>query len=497
MSKLQQIRDHVVETARLESILALLDWDQQSYMPTGASEYRAEQITLLTGMVHRRNTDPRLGEWLAEIGDETGSGDVQVAATLRNVRRDYERATKMPADLVEELARCTSLAQQVWVEARKDDDFEQFRPKLEQMVSLKQQQADALGFDDCRYDALLDEYEPEMVTAELRPILEGLRQALVPLVQSIMKSSKSAPVDLLHRSYPVDVQSRIGIEAAKAIGFDFQDGRIDVAHHPFCTTLGPRDCRITTRYDEQFFSSAFFGTLHEAGHGVYEQGLPSEWFGLPPGKAVSLGIHESQSRLWENQVGRSKEFWEYFLPIAKRHFPQAMDDVSLDNWFWAVNAIQPSLIRVEADEATYNLHIIVRFELEQELINGTLAVADAPTAWNERYEKYLGVVPETNADGILQDIHWSCGLFGYFPTYSLGNLYAAQLFEAADGDLGGLDSQFSSGEFHPLLQWLREHVHGPGQCYSARELVKRATGHELSHDALMRHLTDKLRPLYL
>jgi carboxypeptidase Taq len=336
-----------------------------------------------------------------------------------------------------------------------------------------------------------------MRTAELRPILEGLRQELVPLVQSIMGSDRTAPVDLLHRNYPLDAQSEFGTAAATAIGFDFTSGRLDVTHHPFCATLGPNDCRITTRYDKQFFSSAFFGILHEAGHGMYEQGLPADWFGLPPGKAASLGIHESQSRLWENQVGRGRAFWQHFLPLAKERFPVSLGDVSLDEWFWAVNDIRPSLIRVEADEATYNLHIVIRFELEQELIHGTLAVADAPTAWNERYEKYLGLVPETNANGILQDIHWSCGLVGYFPTYSLGNLYSAQLFEKADADLGGLSSPFSKGEFRPLLEWLREHVHRAGQCYSAKNLVKRVTGRDLSHDALIRHLSDKLTPLYL
>jgi carboxypeptidase Taq len=367
---------------------------------------------------------------------------------------------------------------------------------LEQVITLKQEQADAIGFVDSRYDALLDEYEPGMKTAELRPILEALRQDLVPLVQAITDSGKSAPVDLLHRKYPTDAQSVFGTEAATAIGFDFNSGRLDVTHHPFCTTLGPNDCRITTRYDQEFFSSAFFGILHEAGHGMYEQGLPTDWFGLPPGKAVSLGIHESQSRLWENQVGRSHAFWQHFLPMAKQRFPETLADVSLDDWFWAVNDVRPSLIRVEADEATYNLHIIIRFELEQELIDGTLAVADAPTAWNERYEKYLGIVPESNANGVLQDIHWSCGLVGYFPTYSLGNLYSAQLFEKADEDLGGLNDQFACGQFRPLLDWLREHVHNPGQCYSAKHLVKRVTGRDLSHDALMRHLSGKLTPLY-
>ncbi|MCA9214803.1 MAG: carboxypeptidase M32 [Planctomycetales bacterium] len=495
MSTLQSIKEHLAETARYESILSLLHWDQQTYIPAKAHDYRAEQVTTLSGLIHRRSTDPKLGEWLdeaAEIGDDS----IQVAAVIRHAKRDFDRATKLPAELVEELARCTSKAHQVWVESRAANDFAIFQPMLEQVVSLKQQQADAIGFDECRYDALLDEFEPDMRTSEVCPLLERLRSELVPLVNAIMDSGKTAPANILERTYPVDAQARFGKEAAAAIGFDFQRGRIDVTHHPFCTELGPHDCRILTRYDEKFFSSAFFGTLHEAGHGMYQQGLPADWYGTGPGKYVSLGVHESQSRLWENQVGRSRAFWQHFFSIANSYFPTALDGVSLDDWYWAVNDVRPSLIRVEADEATYNLHIIVRFEIEQELIDGSLAACDAPDAWNARYEKYLGITPDSDANGILQDVHWSEGLFGYFPTYSLGNLYSAQLFEKANEELGSLEEQFSAGEFTPLLKWLQDNVHGKGSCYSAKELVERATGTALSHDALMRHLADKLNPLY-
>ena len=496
MSTFDAMREYIAETARYESIMAMVEWDQQTYLPTKANDYRAEQITLLSGLIHRRNTDPQLGEWLSELSEQNYD-DVRVSATVRNAKRDYDKATKLPADLVEALARCTAKAHQVWIEARTADDYSIFQPMLQEVISLKQQQADAIGFDECRYDALLDDYEPEIKTSEICPLLEGLRQELVPLVQTIMDSGKSAPVELLTRNFPISAQSKFGRQAAAAIGFDFDSGRLDVAHHPFCTELGPRDCRITTRYDEQFFSSAFFGTLHEAGHGMYEQGLPIDWYGMAPGKYVSLGVHESQSRLWENQVGRSRAFWQHFLPIASEHFPGPLAGVSLDEWFWAINDVRPSLIRVEADEATYNLHIIIRFELEQELVDGSLAVADAPAAWNERYEKYLGIKPASDADGILQDVHWSAGLLGYFPTYSLGNLYSAQLFEKANDDLGDLNEQFAKGEFSPLLDWLRANVHSLGSCYSAKELVRRATGREISHDALMRHLSGKLNPLYL
>jgi carboxypeptidase Taq len=301
---------------------------------------------------------------------------------------------------------------------------------------------------------------------------------------------------MLARRYPRDAQEAFGKMAAAAIGFDFQRGRLDVTHHPFCSGMGPHDCRITTRYDEQFFSSAFFGILHEAGHGIYDQGLRPDQFGLPPGTYLSLGIHESQSRMWENLVGRSRAFWRHFFPQLVAAFPAALQGIQPDEWFWAINHVQPSLIRVEADEATYNLHIIIRFELEQALLTGDLPVGDLPAAWREKYRQYLGIEPPTDADGCLQDIHWSAALIGYFPTYSLGNLYASQFYEQADRDLGGIDEQLARGEFAPLKEWLQRNIHQRGQCYSAAELVELVTGQPLSHAPLMRHLRGKLGPLY-
>jgi carboxypeptidase Taq len=364
------------------------------------------------------------------------------------------------------------------------------------MFELKRQQADAIGYTASRYDALLDDFEPDATTAEVTRVLAALREELVPLVQGILSSRKKAPVELLHRSYPAAAQEAFGKQAAAKIGFNFSRGRLDVTHHPFCAGMGPHDCRITTRYDEKFFPSAFFGILHEAGHGMYDQGLRPDQYGLPSGTYVSLGIHESQSRMWENLVGRSREFWEHFYPHAKIAFPQTLEDVSLDDFYFAINDVRPSLIRVEADEATYNLHIIVRFELEQALVSGDLATGDLPTAWNEKYKEYLGIAPPSDADGCLQDIHWSAGLIGYFPTYSLGNLYASQFFASADRDLGGLAAQFARGEFGGLLSWLRRQVHERGQCYKAGDLVQTVTGKSLSHDALIAHLKTKLGSLY-
>lgn len=486
------------EAALLESIEALLGWDERTYMPPAAGPYRAEQMTFITGEVHKRRTNPRLGELLAELADSDLAKDPHSDAgtTIRQLRRDYEKRVKLPQRLVEELTRESVLGQQAWVKAREKNDFQAFAPHVEKLFALKREQAEALGYKDHPYDSLLDDFEPDAKTQDVARVLDELRQELVPLVQAIIDSDRKPPVEILKREFPKPAQEKFGREAAAAIGFDFEAGRLDVTHHPFCSGMGPHDCRITTRYDEHFFPSAFFGTLHESGHAIYDQGLRADQFGLPPGTYVSLGIHESQSRMWENSVGRSRAFWRHFFPKLQAEFPAAVGDVSLDDWFFAINNVQPSLIRVEADEATYNLHIIVRFELEQALITRELSVADLPGAWREKYKQYLGIEPPNDADGVLQDIHWSAALIGYFPTYSLGNLYAAQFFEAADRELGGLNEQFARGEFQPLKEWLQKNIHHRGQCYSATELVQLVTGQPLSHEPLMRHLRGKLGPLY-
>jgi carboxypeptidase Taq len=486
------------QAALLESIEAVLGWDERTYMPLAAGEYRAEQMTFISGQVHRRRTDPRIGELLAFLASNELTKDAHSdsATTIRQLQRDYDKRVKLPQALVEELTRASVLGQQAWVKARKANDFASFAPHVEKLYGLKRQQAECLGYRDHPYDALLDDFEPEAKTSDVATVLAALRDELAPLVQAIMHSGRKAPVEILARHYPRDAQEAFGKGAAAAIGFDFQRGRLDVTHHPFCSGMGPHDCRITTRYDEKFFPGAFFGILHEAGHGIYDQGLRPDQFGLPPGTYLSLGIHESQSRMWENLVGRSQAFWRHFFPQLAKAFPAALAGVSPDQWFWAINNVQPSLIRVEADEATYNLHIIIRFELEQALLTGDLPVADLPGAWREKYRQYLGIEPPSDADGCLQDIHWSAALIGYFPTYSLGNLYASQFFEQADRDLGGIDEQLARGEFSPLRQWLQRNIHQRGQCYSAAELVQVVTNQPLSHAPLMRHLRGKLEPLY-
>lgn len=488
----------VRETAMLESIEALLGWDERTYMPVSAGAYRAEQITYLSGNIHQRRTDPRLNDWLATLANSELAKDPHsdTGTTIRQLRRDYDKRVKLPQKLVEALTRASVLGQQIWVEARKKNDFAAFQPALAEIFKLKREQAEAVGYTVTPYDALLDDYEPDAKTADVAAALEGLRKELVPLVQAVTSSKRQPQTEILRRHYPKSAQETFGKLAASKIGFSFDRGRLDVTHHPFCSGMGPHDCRITTRYDERFFPSAFFGILHEAGHGMYDQGLRSDQYGLPPGTYLSLGIHESQSRMWENLVGRSRAFWDYFYPQAKSQFAEALASVPLDDFFFAINAVQPSLIRVEADEATYNLHIIVRFELEQALLSGDLPTKDLPGAWNEKYQKYLGVTPPSDADGCLQDIHWSAGLIGYFPTYSLGNLYASQFFATADKDSGGLAAQFAQGEFGGLLAWLQKNIHQPGQCYTAAQLCQRVTGRPLAHTDLMQHLQGKLGRLF-
>lgn len=487
---------HVKETAVLGSCASVLGWDERTYMPRNGSAHRAEQVALIARICHERTTDPRIGGWLAEL--ESASLPEDRAANVREIRRTYDRAVKLPPQLVEELARVTTLAQRHWADARAASDFSKFLPWLEKIVNLKWREAQAVGYKEHAYDALLDEYEPGATTSSIRTLFASLASDLAPLVASINGSGRKPDRGLLHRDYPVEAQQAFGRMAAERIGFDFQAGRLDVTTHPFCSGIGPGDCRITTRYNPKHFNESFFGILHECGHGIYEQNLPHEHFGTPLGSAVSLGIHESQSRLWENQVGRSREFWEFFFPKAQAAFPGALHDATLDDFYFSINDVQASFIRVEADEATYNLHIILRFELEQALLTGDLPPKDVPAAWNERFRKLFQLTPPDDARGCLQDIHWSFGGLGYFATYTLGNLYAAQFMDQAYANLGRdeLRSDFRTGEFGRLKNWLMEKIHKHGQRYRAADLCQRITGKPLTHQPFMQYLRGKFGPLY-
>jgi carboxypeptidase Taq len=495
------LRAHAVETAYIGSALALLHWDQSTKMPAAGHAHRAAQVASLTGLLHARRTDPRVGEALAKARAELLRDDPhsELAANVREWQRAYDRAVRIPADLAVATARAAALGETAWQRARPGSDWRSFLPYLEEIVRLRREEAEAVGYAGEPYDALLDEYEPGETAAGLEPVLAGLRRELVPLLDRILGAPRRPDRTLLSRHVPLEAQRALCREAAAAIGFDFEAGRLDSTAHPFSTRIGPGDVRITTRYNEHAFDEALFGAIHEAGHALHSQGIPGAHFGTPCGVSVSLGVHESQSRLWENMVARSRGFWRHFLPRAAGHVA-ALEGVALDDLVLAVNAVRPSLIRTEADEVTYNLHVLLRFGLELALLRGQLQPRDLPGAWDEAMRSLLGLTPPELADGVMQDVHWAAGLVGYFPTYTLGNLYAAQLFEAAGRELGGgaqgLDERFAAGEFASLLDWLRAKVHVHGSRYAPRELMRRATGAELDHGAFMRYLTAKYEALY-
>jgi len=485
--------------AVLESTGALLEWDERTGMPPKAAAYRGEQLSLLARMTHEQFTDPRIGELLAacEGTELTADPESDTAANIREIRRDYDRATRLPGSLVAELARMRTLGHHAWAAAKKASDYASFEPTLARIVELVRQEAACYAPASGElYDGLLEGYEPGETTANLRAVFASLQPALVELVQKITASSRKAPLEILTRHYPIDAQAELSRQAAEAVGYDFQAGRIDLSVHPFSTGIAPGDVRITTRYDEHYFSDGFFSTLHEVGHALYNQGLPAEHFGTPIGRHCSLGIHESQSRMWENLVGRSRAFWKLFFPRTRAQFPAALEGVSEEAWHFAINDVRPSLIRTESDELTYNLHILLRFELELELLHGRLSTKDLPEAWNAKMRQYLGVTPGCDREGVLQDVHWSSGAFGYFPTYTLGNLYAAQFFEQACGEIGDMDGRVETGDFAPLLGWLREKIHRHGRRYTAAQLVERVTGRPLSPQPLLQHLRSKAAELY-
>jgi carboxypeptidase Taq len=485
------------EEALLEDCEAFLGWDEETYMPRGGAEHRAAQHALVAGILHARAVDPRVGELLAavEVSDLVADPLGPPAVNVRQWRRTYDRLRRLPRELVEEEARVTTLAQQAWADARRAAEFATFRPWLERVLVLKREQAGALG-GPVPYDALLEEYEPGLTGEAVATLLEGLRRELVPLVQAIAGARRRPGPALLQGDYPTELQAALGEAAAAALGFDLTRGRLDVAVHPFCTRLGPDDCRLTTRYDPHDFQEGFFTILHEAGHGLYEQGLEAAHYGTPMGEAASLGLHESQARLWENLVGRDRAFWEHFFPLARRTFPDVLGDVPLDAFHLAVNAVGPTPLRVRADEVTYNLHILVRFNLERALLSGDLPASDLPAAWAEQYRQTLGVVPTDDAEGCLQDGHWASGMIGYFPTYAVGNVYAASLLGRAAAEVGGLPEAFARGDFSGLLDWLREHVHRHGQRYPAARLVELAAGQPPGPGPLVRLLAAKYRELY-
>ena len=486
------------ELALIGSCAELLSWDEDTYMPPGGVENRARQLAYLAGLQHERSIDPFLGDILDGLEDGAVTADPlsAEAVNVREMLRSYKRNTRLPRELVEEIAQVTSLAQHEWAVARRKDNFGHFLPWLERVVVLKRREAEALGGTADLYDALLEDYEPGTRGADLARLFDELRRDLTPLATALTHSGRRPKVAILHRDFPVQSQRTFGTAAARALGFDFRCGRLDATTHPFFSTIGPGDTRLTTRYHPTSFGDAFFSTLHEVGHGLYDQGLDPVHAGTPMGDAASLAIHESQARLWENTVGRSRSFWRYFFPRACQTFRKALADVNTDEFHFAVNAVEATFIRVQADEVTYNLHILIRFELEQALITNELKPAELPDAWNRAYRHHLGVTPANDADGCLQDGHWAAGQFGYFPTYTLGNVYAAQLFAAAERACGSFDEAFARGNFSVLLDWLRVNVHRQGMRYPAARLIKHATGALPDTRPLVEGLRRKYGELY-
>lgn len=494
ITELEELKQRLAEIQDIADAQKLLSWDRNTYMPEGAASARAQQLATLGTIAHVKGTDPRVEELLASLKDQFEDGSDN-SALIRIAKKNFERANKIPTEFIEEMTKARSACQQIWIKARQDNDFASFVSPLKNVLELTKRHADYLGYETHPYDALHDLYEEGSKVEMVNKVFAELRDATVPLVKDISSQSQLSDVPL-HQHFDERTQEQLGLEVAKNFGYDFRHGRLDRTVHPFATSFSKYDVRITTRYQENFLSSSLFGTMHEAGHAMYEQGFDSAFDRSPLAGASSLGIHESQSRLWENLVGRSLEFWQCAYPRAQELFPKQLGEVSLEDFYAAINKVEPSLIRVEADEVTYNLHVMVRFELELALLEGSLNVEDLPEAWREKYQDYLSVTPPDDASGCLQDVHWSFGAIGYFPTYTLGNIMSVQLFEAAKLEHPEIPSDIQRGKFDTLLSWMRENVHRHGAKYEPMDLLKNATGSELDAKPYISYLNDKFRRLY-
>lgn len=505
LNTLEPLTTKLLEIQRINSAAAVLSWDQETYMPAGGGEARAEQIAVLQGIAHEKlvssDVQALLSQWVdpatGQAAEQTGdSWDEPSRSLLREIWRDFSRAKKLPLDFVVTLSRECSLAQQVWVEARAQNKFSMFLPNLRTVLDLKREEAQYLGYEASPYNALLDVYEPGATIAELQPVFATLKARLVPLLKKITESRVQIDDSILHHSYDQTRQLEFGRLVLTAMGYDFKRGRLDLSAHPFTTSFHPTDVRVTTRVHEQELQSCLFSCIHEGGHGLYDQGLDQQHFGTPLGDSVSLGIHESQSRLWENCVGRSRPFWSFFYPVLQQTFHEQLRGVDVEQFYAAINHVKPSLIRVEADELTYNLHIMLRFEIEQDLIEGKTQPNDLPAIWNRKMEEYLGLVPPTDAEGVLQDVHWSFGSFGYFPTYTLGNLYSVQFFEQAKLEIPHLEEEIAAGQLMSLRRWLEQKIHRWGRMFTPAHLAERVTGSTINPEPFLQYVEKKYGELY-
>ncbi|MBT3340124.1 MAG: carboxypeptidase M32 [Planctomycetes bacterium] len=488
------------EIKDLAAASALLEWDQETYMPKGGQTGRGKVLATLAGFQHDKLSSTALRDALDTADDslldcaEAHEAEV-LRAQIREARKEIDRAIKVPKELTVALAEAQSRGLAAWQKARAESDFSLFETDLAELVRLNQEKAAALNPGGRPYDALLDLYEAGSTEATLRPLFDELRGVLAPMIRAVKESGHVIDESPAIGDFPEKAQRAFGLEVAQKMGFDFDSGRLDLTTHPFCTSFNHKDVRITWRYMQDDFRSALYGIMHEAGHGLYEQGLPSRFERTPLGEAVGLGMHESQSRLWENLVGRSRAFWEWCLPVFKKHFPDKAH-ITLDQLYPTLHTCKPSLIRVEADEATYNLHVAARFEIERRLFAGEIEVRDLPAVWDDTYEQLLGVKANSVSDGVLQDIHWAMGAFGYFPTYTQGNLISSQLWEAMQNDIGDLDSLMRVGDLAPMRGWLGEKIHSQGKLYSGSELVERATGKALTAEPFIDSITSVTAGIY-
>jgi len=491
----EQLRRLLAEVADLDAATRLLEWDQQTMMPARGAAARAEALATLRSVTHRRFTAAETGRLLdaAERALDGREADSEQAALVRVVRRRWEKARRVPIELAAERARAASLGQEAWRRARANSDFAAFAPYLERNLTLARRYVECFQGFDCAYDVLLDDFEPGMRSATVSRLFARLKSELVPLIATLAEQRDRLDVSVLHGRFPVAQQRRLVDAVLALMGFEPVSWRLDTAVHPFATALGAEDVRITTRWDEHHFPGALFGAMHECGHGLYEAGIAHSLQRTPLGHADSLGLHESQSRLWENMVGRGRAFARVLAPLIARHLGARLDPATL---YRAVNRVEPSFIRVEADEATYSLHVVLRYELEQQLIDGRLTIAELPEAWNARFKAYLGLDVPDDARGVLQDVHWSMGSFGYFPTYALGNLIAGHLWERVHAELPDLDERLAAGNLRPLREWLRERVHRHGARYTMPELLERAAGTSISVEPFLAYLKAKLADVY-
>jgi carboxypeptidase Taq len=496
-NKVDQLKEILGEVADLNAAMSLLGWDQQTYMPTGGSEARGQHLATLGKIAHQKATAPGVGELLSALRSDLRDSDPESdeSSLVRVAARDYDKAVRVPAEFVAEQAIVTTASFQAWQEARAKSDFAIFRPHLEKVVSLVKRYIAFFPPSDHPYDVLLDDYEPGMKTAEVKDIFDALRPHQIDLIRKIA-ARPQVNDSFLHRKFNENKLWDFSAEITRAFGYDWTRGRMDRAPHPFETSFSVNDVRITNRYEAANPLATLFSAMHEAGHAMYEQGIAVKHERTALAHGASLAVHESQSRMWENLIGRSLPFWRLTFAQFKRVFPSQLEGVGLRSFYRAINKVEPSFIRVNADEATYNLHIMLRLELEIMLVEGTLEIKDLPAAWNSKMQQYLGITPRNDAEGVLQDVHWSYGSIGYFSTYALGNLISAQIWEKVRADVGDLDADIRSGRFDVLLHWLRENIHRFGRKYDPQDLVQRITGSRITPGPYVRYLTEKYSEIY-